>query len=376
MSGEKCGSPAMNRTLFSTVVALGLASVAFPAATTRVAARDYIVTGTKPNDLFVVNPATRKVVSDFHIPNAHDYVSIIVPSPHGKVAYVLVNRAESIAGINLRTGREVFRANLSRPGLRVKCMFAFDVTPDGRKLIVYEYPTRLKIDQYVVEPPVFAIFDTAAGLHAKPIKVFPAPRRIEMILASRRGGSFYALGFNLYQYDLATGRLLQRKGILDWHRRDHSSPDMLAFWPVTEPTGVFSSPVYSTFTGPGTPPGGIPVTSLMTLNLRTGALAYHDFGRTTAPIFSTVLSPKRRWAYGAYTKLTKISTRQWKVVRQINLPHTYYSVNISTNGKYVYVGGAMCDIAIFRASTFKPVGDIRLPGCGDQALATLRVIQR
>ena len=339
-------------------------------------AHDYLVTGAKPDRLYVIDPVKERVISAFHIPDAKNYVSIIVPSPDGKIAYVLVDEAQSIAGIDLRTGREVFRANLSSPGERVKCLLAFAVTPDGKKLIVYEYRTRIGIDSYTVLRPRFAVFSTAGGLHAKALREFPAPRRIEMVLAKEDGRSFYALGFNLYEFSLRTGRLLQKRGILDWNRPNHSSPDMLAFWPVTEPTGTFTSPLYSTLTGPGTPRGGIPETSLMMLNLRTGQLQYHDFERTSAPIFSTVLSPGKHWVFGAYTELTKIDTHGWHVVGQVDLPHTYYSVNISSNGKEVYVGGTMCDIAIYDARTLQQKGDIKLPGCGDQSVATLRVIHR
>jgi quinohemoprotein amine dehydrogenase beta subunit len=340
------------------------------------AAHDYLVTGAKPDLLFVIDPVKAQVVSEFHIPGANDYVSIIVPSSDGTIAYVLINKAESIAGIDLRTGREVFRADLSSPGERVQCMFAFVVTPDGKELIAYEYSTRLGIDSYTVLQPKFVVFSTAGGLHARPLRQFPAPRRIEMLLAKQDGRSFYALGFNLYEYDLGTGRLIGKRGILNWNRPHHSSPDMLAFWPVTEPTGIFASPLYSTLSGPGTLRGGIPETSLMLLDLRTGQLQYHDFERTSAPIFSAVLSPDRHWAFGAYTALTRIDTRRWDVAGRINLAHTYYSVNISSDGKEVYVGGAMCDIAIYDSGTLQKKGDVRLPGCGDQALATLRVVER
>ncbi len=338
----------------------------------------FIVTGAKPDHLFVIDPRKQKVVSDFTIPDAHDYVSVIVPSPNGKVAYVLVNRTRSIAGINLRTGKEVFRANLESPGERVTCMYAFDVTPNGKELIVYVYRTRLEIDQYKVQAPRFLIFSTAAGLHAKPLREFPAPRRVQMILAKKNGRSFFAIGFNLYEYDLKTGRLIERRGILNWDRPHHLHADMLAFWPVTEPTGIFSSPVYSTLVGPGTPPGGVPETSLLTLNLQNGHLAYHDIGRTNALIFSTVIGPHRKWAYGAYTQLTKIKIdgAHWRVVDRVNMPHTYYSVNISPDGREVYVGGTMCDVIIYDARTMREKGDVRLPGCGDQATATLRVIER
>ncbi|HUY83174.1 MAG TPA: hypothetical protein VMU86_01260, partial [Steroidobacteraceae bacterium] len=178
--------------------------------------KDYIVTGSKPDRLFLIDAAARKVVGNYRIPGAHDWVGTIVPSPDGRVAYVLVNRMESIVGIDLGSGNEVFRADLSSPGERVKCIFAFDVTPDGKKLIVYELPVKLGLSAYAVEPTRFAIFDTNAGLHAQPIQEYPAPRRVHTILADKDDRTFFALGFDLYQYDVATGKLLDTRGIRHW----------------------------------------------------------------------------------------------------------------------------------------------------------------
>src|SRR4051794_36793834 len=104
--------------------------------------QDYIVTASKPDRLFVIDPRSRTIKSEFHIPGANDFLGAIVPAPDGRIAYVLVNKMESISGIDLDSGKEVFRANLSSPGERVKCLFAFDVTPDGKELIVYELPVK------------------------------------------------------------------------------------------------------------------------------------------------------------------------------------------------------------------------------------------
>jgi len=340
------------------------------------AGSDLLITGAKPDRLFVIDAGTRTVRADFRIPDANDSVGAIVPSPDGKIAYVLVNRMESIAGIDLTSGKQVFRADLSSPGERVKCIFAFDVTPDGRELIVYELPTKLGLDEYVVEEPRFAVFSTAAGLKAQPERQFPAPRRIHLLLAKKDGASFYAFGFELFEYAVADGRLIAQRGVRSWDRPGHSVPDLLAFWPVTEPTGVFSTPIYSSVTSQGAPPEGVPTTALMTLDLKTGRLDYQDFEPTAALIFSTVLSPARREAFGVYSTLTKIDTARGALAKRVNLDHTFYAVNVSSDGREVYLGGAMCDVAFYDAADLKKKADLRLPGCPDQVLASLRVIHR
>jgi quinohemoprotein amine dehydrogenase beta subunit len=338
--------------------------------------RDYLITAAKPDRLFVIDPATQTIKSEFRIPDARNHIGSIVPSPDGKVAYVLVNKMESIVGLDLDTGAAVFRADLSTATERVKSLFSFDVTPDGREIIVHEMPTRLGLGEYHVQEPRFSVYDTRAGMGARPIRQFSAPRRVHMILSKKDGKSFYAIGFELYEYDLRSGKLLSQRGIRSWDRPNYGVPDMLAFWPSTEPTGVFSTPLYSVVGAGKQGEPGTGKTALMTLDLRTGALDYKDFEETAALIFSTILSPVRPEAYGVYTQLTKIDTANSTLMKRIDLDHTFYTVNVSTDGKDIYMGGTMCDVATYDSQTLEKKGNIRLPGCPDQSLTTLRVVRR
>ncbi|MBV9669488.1 MAG: quinohemoprotein amine dehydrogenase subunit beta [Acidobacteriales bacterium] len=337
---------------------------------------DYIVTAAKPDRLFVIDPATRSVRSEYRIPAANDFLGAIVPSPDGRIAYILVNKMESISGIDLDSGKEVFRANLSSPGERVKCLFAFDVTPDGKELIVYELPVKLGLSEYHVEDTRFAVFNTHSGLEATPVRQFAAPRRVHTLLSRKNGKSFFAIGFDLYEFDRATGKQLSQKGVRNWDLANHSTPDLLALWPVSEPTGVFSTPIYSSVPAPSGSGDPIAKTALMTLDLTSGELQYHDFEDTSALIFSTVLSPARNEAYGVYSQLSKIDTRSNTLAKRVDLDHTYYAVLVSNDGKEVYAAGAMCDVTFFDAATLEKRGNLKLPGCTDQAITSPRVIRR
>jgi quinohemoprotein amine dehydrogenase beta subunit len=358
---------------FLTAAGLGLA---LAAAANAKAKQDYIVTGAKPDHLFVIDPATRSIKSDFKIPNANSWVGSIVPSPDGRVAYVLTNKMESISGIDLGTGKEVFRADLSSGNERVKCLFAFDVTPDGSELIVYELPVKLGLSEYQVEDTRFAVFKTNAGVQAKAVREFPAPRRVHTLLNRRNGKSFYAIGFDLYEFDRETGRQMSLRGIRNWEYTNHSIPDLLAFWPVTEPSGTFATPLYSTVPPPSGKGEPTPKTALMTLDLTSGDLQYHDFEDTSALIFSSVLSPTKPEAFGVYSQLSKIDTKNNTLAKRIDLDHTYYAVLISTDGKEVYTAGAMCDVSIFDAETLAKKGSIKLTGCTDQSITSPRVVRR
>jgi quinohemoprotein amine dehydrogenase beta subunit len=353
--------------------ALALALLGCQTTPPPAAKRDYIVTGAKPDHLFVIDAASRSVASDIRIPDANGWVGSVATSTDGKMAYVLVNRMESVAGIDLTTGKQVFRADLSQGNEKVKSFFAINVTPDGKELIVYELPTKMELNEYKVQEPRFAVFDTSAGLQAKPVRVFPAPRRVHMILPKKDGKSFYALGFQLYEFDIATGKKLGERGVRDWNRPDYGVPDVLAFWPVTEPTGTFATPAYA-MKGEGK--SAVQRTSLMTLDLNTGALNYQDFEDTVALIFSTVVSPVKGEAFGVYTQLTKIDTNKGALAKRVDLAHTFYTVNVSTDGKEVFLGGTMCDISFHDPDTLQQRANLKLPGCPDQSISTMRVVRR
>jgi quinohemoprotein amine dehydrogenase beta subunit len=353
--------------LWAACVALAVSFGAAPYAV----AGDLILTGAKPDRLFVIDAATRTVRAEYRIPGANGLVSVILPSPDQKIAYVLVDRMERVVGIDLATGREVFRADLSTPDERIKSFFALALTPDGKELVVYELPTKLLSSEYVVEEPRFAVFRTDAGLAAKPIRSFPAPRRVHMLLMRPSGLSFYAIGFDLYEYDVRTGKLLGTRGIQKWALADHSQPDLLAFWPVTEPTGVWTSPVYSELKkGAET----VPMTALMSLDVKSGALAYADFEPLSALIFSTVLSPDKTHAYGVYTTLSSIDVQGHRLEKRVPLDHTFYAINLSSDGREIYLGGTECDVGIYDAKTLDKKAIVKLPECPDQSVATLRVI--
>lgn len=334
-------------------------------------AKDLIVTGAKPDKLFVIDAKTRTIRSEHHIPGANGLIFTILVSPDERTAYALVDKMERIVGIDLASGREVFRAELSSPGERVKSFFALAITPNGKELIVYELPTKLETSEYVVEEPRFAVFRTDAGLAAKPIRSFPAPRRVHMLFARPSGSTFYAIGFDLYEYDLKTGKLLGTRGIQKWGIPDHGQPDVLAFWPVTEPSGVFTTPAYADAKKNGQT---VQMTSLMQLDIESGELTYNDFEPTTALIFSTVMSPDRKHAYGVYTSLSSIDVKEHRLEKRVPLDHTFYDVNISSDGKEIYIGGTTCDVGFYDSATLEKKFILKLPGCTDQTLSSLRVI--
>jgi quinohemoprotein amine dehydrogenase beta subunit len=346
------------------------------------AAKDFLLAGVKPDKLVLVDAAARKVERTYTLPDGAPGPAYIVPSPDGKIGYVVVNRWESIVGIDLDSGQEVFRADFSTPASegvlaeRVKAL-AVEISPDGKELFVYQSPAELATDEYRVKDTRIAVYHPADGMAAKPVRVLPAPRRTSLLAMSRDGSKLYAFSWDLIILDPATGKELGRHGVRHWGRAGYGEPDVLDMWPQWDATGILVTP-YNVMRSdvPPTDPGAAR-TGLLSLDLESGEFSMEDFENTTKVIFSGVVNPVRRdEVFLVYATLTKLDRRTHEVVKRIDVDHTYYAINIASDGSEVYLGGGMDDIGVYSTESLKRLAVIRLPGGGDQALAPLRLVRR
>ncbi len=345
-------------------------------AASAASAKDYLLAGVKPDKLVLVDPAARKVEQTFTLRDAAPGPGIITPAPDGKTAYVVVNRWESVAGIDLGSGKEVFRADLSAPPERVKAI-AMDVSPDSKELFVYEVPAELASDEYHAKDTRIAVYRTSDGTAAKPVRTFPAPRRTMLIALSTDGSKLYALSWDAVVLDPATGKEIGRQPVRTRVREGFGEPDVIDMWPQFETSGVLITPYSIMKTNAAATDPSAAQTGLMTLDLATGDLQMKEFENFTKVIFSGVVNPVRRdEVYMVYATLTKLDRRTNRVVKRIDTDHTYYAMNIASEGHELYLGGAMSDIAVYSTDSLKRLAVIPLPGGGDQGVASLRLVRR
>jgi len=358
-----------------TSIALLLGAVALATSAPAVA-KDYLLAGQKPDKLVLVDVGGRKVERSYTLRDGAPGPVMIVPSPDGRVAYVIVNRSESISGIDLDSGREVFRADFSKPPERVKA-FAAEISPDGKELFVYQSPVELSSDEYKVGDTRIAVYRTSDGASAQPVRVLPAPRRTSLIALSRDGSKLYALSWDLIILDPATGKVMGRHEMRHWGRAGYGEPDVIDAWPQWEISGVLVTPYTVMRTDvPPTDPGASQ-TGLLSLDLATGDFSMENFENTTKVIFSGVVNPVRRdEAYLVYATLTKLDRKSHKVLKRIEVNHTYYAINISSDGRELYLGGTMDDIGVHSTDSLKRLAVIPLPGGADQAIVAPRMIRR
>ncbi|MDH3690778.1 MAG: quinohemoprotein amine dehydrogenase subunit beta, partial [Gammaproteobacteria bacterium] len=340
-------------------------------------AKEYLLTGLKPNQLVLIDAKERKVERTYDIPNGGPGPLTITPSPDNKIAYVICNRWESASGIDLDSGEQIFRADFSTGDTRVKATFAMDISPDGKELYVFQSPVKLGLGEYEVQDTYVAVYNTADGIGAKPVRTFPAPRRTALLIFSQDGSKLYAISWDITVIDPKTGNVIDTIKVRNWGRANYSEPDVLDIWPQFEVAGVFSTPYYAVRTDLSPDDPAAYKTGLLTLDLETAEFQMKDFEDTSVVIFSSVINPvKRNEAFMVYTTLTKADMDRGEVVKRIDLDHTYYDINISSDGSEVYVGGTMSDIAVYSSDNLERIGTIEFGTGNDQALASLRVINR
>jgi quinohemoprotein amine dehydrogenase beta subunit len=356
----------------SLLLGAALVSLAAPAL-----ARDLLVTIARPGNLYVFDAASRTLEKDCPLDGIFPAPGVIQMSPDGKVAYALVNRWEDIIGVNIETCETVFFARQSEEKIKRRSMASLAVSRDGTQVYTVRNPVRLHPDHLEVLPAEFAVYDAAAGLNAEPAALFPAPRR-STVMAAGAGGEVYVGAHDVMAIDPATGETEVVIPNYSWDRPTYGGPDVLAFWPVggqnDEFMLLYSAPVFADETKADMTDF---VWGYQSVDLETGETEIRDFASFEVIMFSGVRNPQApNELYGVYTQLSKHDVEKKALIARVDLPHTYYCINISSDGKEIYVGGTNDDIGVYDAATLERIGEMRIPSGGDMGVATLQIVPR
>lgn len=353
-----------------------LAALTLPLLAGAADAKEFLLAANRPNNLVLIDPAARKVVRTYEIAGPGSVLGI-APSPDGRIAYAITNHWNSLVGIDLDTGKEVFHADFSSETLRARNTFGLEVSRDGTEIFVLLLPTELNRGEYIVQEPHIAVYRADAGLNAKPVRTLPVPRRTTTLMQSEDGSKLYCVNWDIHVIDPKDGRVLEVKKVTHLQRPGFAEPDVFGVWNQFEQAKVFINPYTVASAGGDSAAPGPMKNGMVTLDLATGDLKMKEFEDTTKVLFSAVVNPKKRdEAYSVYTTLSKVDLAGGSLVKRVELPHTYYTINISGDGRELYLGGTMDDVGIYSSETLEKLGEVKLPGGGDQSLAWVRVVNR
>lgn len=352
---------------FLLAVAAGLAAA--PAA-----AKELLVTIAKPDSLYVFDAEARALERECPL-GVHYAPGVIAMSPDGRIAYALVNRWRDVIGIDITTCERVFYAAQSEGDVVRRSIGSLAVSKDGSEVYTVRNPTRKLSDRYEVMEPEFAVFRADAGTDAEPVRTFPAPRR-STIMATDEQGTVYIAGHDIYAVDPETGDVSVKIANRGWDRPTYSPPDVLAFWPVGSQNDEFML-MYTAAVFASEKMEEIEdfVWGFSTVDLETGEPHIQDFASLEVLMFTAVRNPRaENELYGVYTQLSKHDVETRKLIKRVDLPHTYYVINIAGDGSELYVGGTNDDIGIYDPETLERTGEILIPSGGDMGTSTLHVV--
>ncbi|MEG0247092.1 MAG: quinohemoprotein amine dehydrogenase subunit beta, partial [Pseudomonas sp.] len=238
-------------------------------------------------------------------------------------------------------------------------------------------PTQMLNDHYVVKQPRLEVFDTSAGLNAKSVRTFPMPRQVYLMRAADDGSLFVA-GPDIYKMDVKTGKYEVAVPGRNWNRPNYSAPDVLYFWPHQSPLHDFSM-LYTAAKYKDEkkdPATAELVYGYVSIDLKTGESTMKDFGPLIELYFTGMRSPKDpNQMFGVLNRLAKYDIKEQKLIKAVNLDHSYYCVAFNTKGSKLYLGGTFNDIAVFDPDSLKKVKNIKLPS-GDMSTTTPQVFVR
>lgn len=339
--------------------------------------REYLAVTNYPNQLQIIDAVSDTLYKTCQLPDDFG-PGLVQISPDGARAYILNNHYQDIYGIELDSCQSVFHASLQQAAdERVRAMFSLAVSPDGKTLYSIINRTKRGPDHYELLTPKLLVFDSKAGMGAKPVRSFDAPRQTTLIQVGD-DGSLYVLGTDVYKVDPAVGRFDVVLPLRHWNRPGHGAPDVLYPWPQQRPQRTFSF----LYTMPRFKDEKQDmetaefVYGVADVDLKTGKATRTDFADFTEVFFTGAISPKNpNHIFTVLNHLAKYDIREKKQIGLTNLNHTYYVVSINSDGSKLYLAGALGDVAIFDADSLKLLKTIKLPG-GDMGTATPQIFTR
>ncbi|MFC5695214.1 quinohemoprotein amine dehydrogenase subunit beta [Pseudomonas sp. GCM10022186] len=338
---------------------------------------EYLIATNYPNNLHVVDLATDSLYKTCRLPDAFGPGTAMM-APDNKTAFILNNHFGDLYGVDLDDCKTVFHAKLShKPGEKVRSMFSFALSPDGKELYTTVNPTEMRSDHYVVKQPRLEVYDTSAGLDAKPVRSFPMPRQVYLMRAADDGSLFVA-GPDIYKMDVKTGKYEVAVPGRNWQRPNYSAPDVLYFWPHQTPYHEFSM-LYTTARFKDEKQDLATadfIYGYVSIDLKTGKATVQDFAPLTELYFTGLRSPKDpNQMFGVLNRLAKYDIKEQKLIKAANLEHSYYCVAFNAKGSKLYLAGTFNDIAVFDPDSLEKIKNIKLPG-GDMAITTTQVFVR
>ncbi len=311
---------------------------------------EYFVLGIHPTGLLVIDTSRDEIVAQ--IPTKGRSPKEIIPAPDGKHVFLTSDGRALIEVINVPERKVEEVIDLAQPGIKVN-IFGIALSRKGDRLFAHIRPVKELPDEYVALPPEIWTIDLAT--HEKK-KLMDAPDAVVSLFVPKDPNRLIAWGKDVYFIDLAKRQVVETFPMRTGLTPDQAPMDTLPFFNQFEQSGIVSMPYFAT-----NPLTHKMVVGMVNLDLDTDKLDLFELG-PAIPLYSSVISPDHSRGYMVMNQLVAVDLKQKKIAEVQDTDRTTYVINISRDGKKVYLPSAGPYLNVYDAQSLKLIHRIDLPG--------------
>ncbi|MHB1040354.1 MAG: hypothetical protein ACYC34_08500 [Desulfobacteria bacterium] len=358
----------MKRTVFFALVLLGtallLASGNAPAH-----GKDILLQGMLHNHLNVIDGDKDEIVATIETRGKKVTNFTWDPKDLDKV-YCITDWGQQIEQLDL-AGKKVVRTfRMGAGDVRVRTI-DIEINPAHPNLL---YALSLRqhwlSDEIVDMTPAVMVLDVTTGKVVKEIEI---PRGCTNIFFGYDGSEFYVTGRDVFVYDPMTGKQVNFLGLAHPTTTGVDPQISLNIWRLHDQSGMAMILVGSLSTSNNLPYQGYYTIDLRKKSTEGSMKLVTDIGPLYNQ-FSAVVSPDRKYYYTTMNKVEKRDFATNRLLATADVDKTYYTIQISSDGKKVYLGGGGDSILIYDTGTMKLLKKLDTPG--DAVLTAFRIQKR
>ncbi|ODU08720.1 MAG: hypothetical protein ABS84_11725 [Rubrivivax sp. SCN 71-131] len=281
----------------------------------------------------VVDGETDSIVADIPL---QGFVREVDLSADRRFLYVAASR-HLVHKLDLDTHRIVSTIDLNRDGWE-RFMYGFALDPDGRTAWGALISRSTKDGEPVIGKPVVAQFDLADGRILRSVEV---PWGVGHLVRVK-GGRLYAVGQDVFKIDTngPEPRLVETVPMFD------KGMNILPFWEYPWENGDQMVAAYYTPTAMG----------LLVIDQNSGEVREDVFKGDPVMAYSVILSPDRKTGYAVMDDISVLDMDKRVVTKSVPLAEgTSYGVNISSDGRKLYVGAGGATLTVYDAQSLRPL---------------------
>jgi len=358
----------MKRTAFFALVLLGT-TLLIASADTPALAKDILLQGMLHNQLNILDGDKDEVIGTVTTKGKKVTNFTWDPKDLDKI-YTITDWGQQIEQLDLKEKKWVRTIRLGGSGVKVRAL-DIELNPANPNLLyALSLRQRWLTDEIVDMAPAVLVIDLAAEKVVKEIEI---PRGCTNIFFGYDGSEFYITGRDVFVYDPMTGKQVNFLGLAHPTVTGVDPQISLNIWRLHDQSGMAMVLVGSLATANNLPYQGYYTIDLKKKSTEGSMKLVTDIGPLYNQ-FSAVVSPDRKYYYMVLNKVEKRDFATNRLLATADVDKSYYSIQISSDGKKVYLGGGGDSILIYDTETMKLLKKLDTPG--DAVLTHFRVQKR